>query len=239
MSIISEECDMNKFLLLLLACVVLVPSAIAASTPCPTGPYTLYLVPNFSCTINGTLMYVNFGNGNGTGNPTGIAIPASAVTVTPITTINNEGFQFSSGWNVATQMGMNSFQDNLITFAVVGRILDLHLTFNGSQTGSGVAGVAENFCINQTTGTAGCPQGNSGQLNVTNPPGIFNSDLTFTGNVTSISIAKDINVSSGVNGTAAISQVINTFSAPEPLSFVLLGSGLLGLGLLRKRFYKR
>jgi hypothetical protein len=32
-----------------------------------------------------------------------------------------------------------------------------------------------------------------------------------------------------------ISQVTNNFSSPEPLSFVLLGSGLLGLGLLRKR----
>jgi hypothetical protein len=29
--------------------------------------------------------------------------------------------------------------------------------------------------------------------------------------------------------------VTNIFSSPEPLSFVLLGSGLLGLGLLRKR----
>ena len=242
---------MYKFFLIL-ACLVPASSAFAGSTTCPTGPYTLYLVANFSCVTNG-LLYLNFGNGEGTANPTGLAIPASAITVTPITTDGNGGFQFSSGWNVnnITMMGTNFFQDNLITFAVVGSIADLHLTFNGSFTGTGIAGVAETYCINQTSGITGCPQVNSGTLNVSNPPGVFNADCPPSSNpgcanfvqpVTSISISKDINVSTNTNGTASISQVINTFSTssvPEPLSFVLIGSGLLGIGLLRARLRRR
>jgi hypothetical protein len=57
--------------------------------------------------------------------------------------------------------------------------------------------------------------------------------------VSSISVTKNINVTSGVNGTASIANVSDTFSAPEPLSFVLLGSGLLGIALMRRRLHQR
>src|SRR5260370_1588181 len=153
----------------------------------------------------GDLTYSKFAGGNGTGNPTGVAIPASSITVTPITTPGNEGLQCSSGRNVTTnQDGTSSFQDNLLTFVVIGSLNDLHLTFNGAFQGTGVAGVAEGFCLNQTTGTAGCPQGSSGVLNVTNPPGIFNSDLTFTGSGSSRSVSKGLHVNSCLNGHALL-----------------------------------
>ena len=54
-----------------------------------------------------------------------------------------------------------------------------------------------------------------------------------------IAISKDINATSGINGTATISQVINTVSTPEPTSRLLLGSGLLGLGATTFRRFRR
>lgn len=228
---------MKRFSLffLVLAGVLLSTSAFASVTTCPTGSYTTYLGAGFTCT-SGNLTFSAFGYSS-SANPAGAAIPASGLTVTPITTTGDEGFQFAGGWNVGTGAGgVASFQDSVVTFTVKGAaITDLHLFFNGSFTGTGHASVVESYCLNGVL--AGCPAGNSGMITVTNPPPAFNA-VVFFAPVTSVSVSKDIHVDSGTNGTASISQVINTFSSPEPLSFLLLGSGLLGLGLLRKRIIK-
>jgi len=210
-------------------------SAFGSATNCPTGSYTLYLVASFTCT-SGNLAFSAFGYSS-SANPVGSVIPASGITVTPQTQDGNEGFQFQGGWNVGTTGGVPSFQDSVVSFTVTsGAITDLHLFFNGSFTGTGTSFVKESYCLNGPV--AGCLAGNSGMITVTNPPPVFNA-VVFFAPVTSVSVSKDIHVDSGTNGTASISQVINTFSNPEPLSFVLLGSGLLGLGLLRKRIVKR
>jgi len=224
-----------SLLFLVLTGLVLCTSAFASTTTCPTASYTAYLGAGFTCT-SGNLAFTAFGYSS-SANPPGNAIPASGLTVTPQTQDGNEGFQFAGGWNVGTQAGgVDSFQDSVVSFTVSARVItDLHLFFNGSFSGTGSASVVESYCLNHVL--AGCPAGSSGSLSVTNPPPSFNA-VVFFAPVTSVSVSKDIHVDSGTNGTASISQVINTFSSPEPLSFVLLGSGLLGLGLLRKRIIK-
>jgi len=220
---------MNRFFLIALAPLVLASSAFATSTTCPTGLGTSlnnYLAPGFSCTTN-LLTFSNW-------SYTDLNVPAVNVSVVPQTVNGDEGFQFQSGWNVNnTNGGPEITEDSLIQFTATGPgITNLELFFNGSITGTGSANVTEQYCLNGSL--TNCPQA-LGQISVTNPPPGF-SDQVFFAPVRSVSVSKDILVDTGTGpGSAMISQVTNNFSSPEPLSFVLLGSGLLGLGLLRKR----
>ena len=219
----------------LLTVALLASSAFASSTTCPSGDITLYLVPNFSCT-SGNLIFSGFSY-IGTGNPAGGAIPATGVNVSPITVTGAEGFQFVSGWSIGTQSGgVASFQESLIQYVVTDAagIAGVVLSFNGAATGTGGATATETFCLNQDT-LLGCPAAQLGQVMATNPPTNLSGSVSFPP-VIQLAVSKDIIVTSGVDGTASISQVIDQYAQliPEPLPFVLLGSGLIMMGLIRR-----
>src|ERR1700674_1484109 len=93
-------------LLLAIAGLVIAPSASAAPAACAAGTYASYI--GTSCTING-LLFDNF-TFSDSSNPTGILIPSTGITVTPITTLGDEGFQFTLGSSVANN-GSSHFQD--------------------------------------------------------------------------------------------------------------------------------
>jgi len=218
-------------LLVFLVSLMLASTALATTTSCQSGSLSAYLASGFTCQ-SGSLIFSDF-DYQGTGRD------ASSIAVTPLTGSDDEGFQFQGGWNAHSVNGASTSEDSRITYTVhhAGGLIDtLSLAFGSSVSGTGVSTVQERFCLGSSL--VNCPSVNQGAISLTNPGAMFSNRAFFAG-VGSVSVSKDINVTSGINGTASISNVIDTFSSPEPLSFVLLGTGLLGIGLMRRRLSKR
>ena len=116
-----------------------------------------------------------------------------------------------------------------------------HLVMTGFAVGNAVASVAETYCLDATLMT--CPPGSSGSLSTVNGLGGSLNQLvdaaTFSG-VSLLSVTKDINATAGEGGFATISGVTETVdqsdqNVPEPVNFLLIGSGLTLLGWLGGR----
>lgn len=240
---------MTKFSLLCVICLLAASSAFATSTTCQNTTYDQYVAGNaggvgVATCLSNALTFSNFRYTATAGGAASI-VQSSSVDVTPIQTLGFEGFTFGANWTATA----GSSQDSTIYFTISGPALtDLHLNFNGSAAGQGSsATVTEQFCLGGGDVT-NCPSplitNNIVVTNIVNLSGpnttVFDAN-TFFSPVTIIGVSKDIGVNAGTaNGSSAhISTVTNNFSSavPEPLSQVLLGSGLLGLGLLRKRLH--
>jgi hypothetical protein len=216
--------------------VVLAGSLSAFGAACAVATYDKYLPNNFSCGIDDKTFY-NFSYSNGGTD----LMPATSITVNPITTPFNPGFLFNAPWGV----GAGHTQDSLIGFtASVNQggnlIKDLSLSmFGAGFVGTGQVSVVETYCAGDTFAD-GCAHGTDGTLLTILNAGTSKlfASVTFAQPVKVVDVVKDIELLGGSDGSASLlSGVQNQFSeVPEPGSMVLLGTGALGLaGVLRRK----
>lgn len=72
-------------------------------------------------------------------------------------------------------------------------------------------------------------------------PGSGSADVVFTlpNAITRLGVEDNFQIQAGVNGTSSLTSYTNTFygssQIPEPMTFVLLGAGLVGIAALRRR----
>jgi hypothetical protein len=219
---------------LLVAAVAAVGMAsMASATPlCSAGTsdVTAGGTGTYSCTI-GNLTFSDF-----TVSTTGDLDPTIVgLTANPPGATGQSGseayleFQFSAVFSDAPL----DVGDLLISYQVTGGILGVDTSFTGVPTeAGGTVQLLEKVCSVAFVNT-NC-DGSLYTLTATSTNGsAASTGITFASLATAY-ISKDISF----NG-AAMSEFVNSQLVPEPMTFSLMGAGLLGLGLLGRRLRKK
>ena len=229
------------FIFLSSAGYVFLAPAVASAVPCPTATLAVYIgFGAGGCTVTDKLFF-DFAYLSSAVGAT--PIPATGITVTPIVLPGDPGLLFSAGWVAGPGVTL----DSLIFYTVEtggALIKDNSLGIAGvATTGTGIVTVAENKCLGglfspSPFGTLCTPPGTPMvTLFVFDTPGFFDVfDTIVFSPVAFIDVIKDITVSGGFEGIASLSAVSQQFSqvVPEPSTFVLFGSALLGLAGMRR-----
>lgn len=152
------------------------------------------------------------------------------IDVSLIGTSGATGIQISSGFTV---LG-TGFDDAAITYTATSAtgIKNVGLSFDGSFFGLAIASVTESVYsdVNRTQ-IAGTAMVSCGAF-----VGCHHTDtIALDGIYSTVYITKDISVAAAA-GLAETSIINQTFTqVPEPASMAILGAGLTGLGLIRRR----
>jgi hypothetical protein len=194
--------------------------------PLCTGPLTILSLGATGCSV-GVVTFSNFallnptaGGGAVLPSDTNVLInitfasPNDVLTFTPVTPAN---------WQLGSSNQQWAFTINYTVTAPTAFFHSYQSSVSGSFTGTGNFSLTKN--VSTQPATAGADQVNN-----------LSAVIPFVGApISTFNVSDNIQLSSGTSGTASLTSVRNIFSTPEPLTSILLGSGLLAFGCMTRR----
>ena len=202
---------MTSYSLLLTLGITLAATA-SASNLCLPGDLNSYVsMAPTGCTL-GNLTFDNFSYSRN-----GVAPTSTQINVIPTAVVGSEGFQFLSTWNTAPGQSANSFISYEVK-ANVGIIFQNYLASIPVEGFGGNAYVTEDNFV-------------TGQLKVQHSAGSATAFPPYA--VSQLNVLNHLYQADSAQNT----NITNTFQnqTPEPVSFVLFGSGLAAFSLLRRK----
>jgi len=221
-----------------------------AVVPCQVGASNQWTLSTFSLTnagglgyastVSATDIFVSFSNVTSGGGGAGFAVAFSdAAGGLNFFSASSVGVSQSQNWATmfmvetgpAVQRINNSWQNANVTNPQPG-------TSNGSIS---VTKVIRNASVT--------PETLMGDVTLLAVPGLLipasgsaDVPISLPNSVARLGVTDNFQIQAGVNGTSSLNSYTNTFYAadpqnpiPEPITFVLMGAGLIGIAALRRR----
>jgi hypothetical protein len=200
----------------------------AFAAPCAQATYDTYLVAGFSCTV-GDQTYSNFSfESTATGN--GTAATPSQIVVKPddLAAPGSFGLAFSTA-------AITVFGDNTGPADSVDVTMDF-IVASPSLIDDALLAIAGSTIGPNSVITVGETLSNGSHLQAALPAGPAVDHVTFEG-THQLGVLKDA-IAFSLNNFASLSAIRQDFSevqVPEPATLGILGMGLLGVGLVKRR----